>query len=236
MNSIDTPPEKKVAIIQSNYIPWKGYFDLINYADEFVFYDHVQYTKNDWRNRNLIKTKSGTNWITIPVRVESMGQLIKDTKIADERWKKKHWKSIAQAYSKAKFFMDWKEYFEELYMKMDEKYLSKINYKFIVAINQCLKINTKLSYPSDFSLKKERTERLIDICKTTKATTYISGPAAKNYIDEQLFHEEGIDILWMDYSGYPEYHQLYPPFDQNVSIIDLIFNEGPDAQKYMKSF
>ena len=106
---------KKIAILQSNYIPWKGYFDLINMVDEFVLYDDVQYTHRDWRNRNKIKTSHGLKWLTIPVRQERFEQKIIETKVIDKRWNTKHWKSLVQNYSKAKYFNEYKYIFEELW-------------------------------------------------------------------------------------------------------------------------
>jgi hypothetical protein len=226
---------KKVATVQSNYIPWKGYFDLINMGDEFVLYDDVQYSKNDWRNRNKIKTQNGLIWITIPIEY-NYPQKIKDTVISYPDWNRKHWKSIIQNYSKAKYFHTYKELFEELYVRSNERFLSQINYRFLTAICEILGIKTKLSWSMDYCLEGGKTERLIDLCKQLGATEYISGPAAKGYIEEELFGQEGITLQYMDYSGYPEYSQLFPPFEHRVSIIDLIFNEGPNATKYMKSF
>jgi hypothetical protein len=231
--------EKKIAILQSNYIPWKGYFDIINMVDEFILYDDVQYTKSDWRNRNKIKTPSGFQWITIPVDIKGKFlQKINETKITNKLWNRKHWKSILQNYSKAKYFKDYREIFEELYMNIKEDYLSRVNYKFISLINEILCIKTVISssYDYNYDKNKEKTEKLISLCKCAGATSYFSGPAAKNYITEELFHKENIKLIWVDYTGYREYNQLYPPFEHMVSIIDLIFNEGPDAKKYMKSF
>ena len=227
---------KKVAILQSNYIPWKGYFDLINMVDEFIFYDEVQYTKNDWRNRNKIKTPQGIQWLTIPVRQESLDQKIKDTKISDKKWNIKHWRTISQNYSKAKYFKDYKDIFEELYLTCDEEYLSQINYKFITTINEILEIKTKLSWSSEFELVDGQTEKLLGICKDCNADIYLSGPAAKDYFNEDLAKQENIKVEWMDYSGYKEYEQLNPPFEHGVSILDLIFNEGNRAKEFMKSF
>ncbi|MDN5087306.1 WbqC family protein [Aliarcobacter butzleri] len=227
---------KKIAILQSNYIPWKGYFDLINMVDEFIFYDEVQYTKNDWRNRNKIKTPQGIQWLTIPVRQESLDQKIKDTKISDKKWNIKHWRTISQNYSKAKYFKDYKDIFEELYLTCDEEYLSQINYKFITTINEILEIKTKLIWSSEFELVDGQTEKLLGICKDCNADIYLSGPAAKDYFDEDLAKQENIKVEWMDYSGYKEYEQLNPPFEHGVSILDLIFNEGDRAKEFMKSF
>ncbi len=227
---------KKIAILQSNYIPWKGYFDLINMVDEFIFYDEVQYTKNDWRNRNKIKTPQGIQWLTIPVRQESLDQKIKDTKITDKKWNIKHWRTISQNYSKAKYFKDYKDIFEELYLTCDEEYLSQINYKFITTINEILEIKTKLSWSSEFELVDGQTEKLLGICKNCNADIYLSGPAAKDYFDEELAKQENIKVEWMDYSGYKEYEQLNPPFEHGVTILDLIFNQGANAKEFMKSF
>ena len=227
---------KKIAILQSNYIPWKGYFDLINMVDEFIFYDEVQYTKNDWRNRNKIKTPQGLQWLTIPVRQENLEQKIKDTKISDKKWNIKHWRTISQNYSKSKYFKDYKDIFEELYLTCDEEYLSQINYKFITTINEILEIKTKLRWSSEFKLVDGQTEKLLSICRDCNADIYLSGPAAKDYFDEELARKENIKVEWMDYSGYKEYEQLYPPFEHGVSVLDLIFNQGHRAKEFMKSF
>lgn len=230
---------RKIAISQSNYIPWKGYFDIINSVDEFIFYDDMQYTRRDWRNRNKIKTPNGLVWLTIPVfdkGFQQSQQKINETMISDLSWTKKHWNLLLENYKKSNFFCEYKEIFEELYIGREEKYLCDVNYKFIKAINDILGINTKLSYSSDYNLIDGKTERLIDLVKQANGTEYISGPAAKDYIDEKIFKAENIKLIWMDYSNYPEYNQLYPPFEHGVSILDLIFNEGSNAIRYMKSF
>lgn len=227
---------KKIAILQSNYIPWKGYFDLINLVDEFILYDDVQFTKNDWRNRNIIKTPSGLKWLTIPVYNKSLSQTIMETTVADSRWTHKHYKSIVANYSRASYFHIYQEFFEDLYLGCTEHYLSRINYRFLRAICKILGINTTLSWSMDYHVAGEKTERLVDLCLQSCARTYLSGPAARNYIKAELFKEAGIELCYMDYSCYPEYHQLFGPFEHGVSIIDLIFNEGPEAPKYMKSF
>ncbi|WP_445425016.1 WbqC family protein [Alishewanella sp. HL-SH06] len=227
---------KKIAILQSNYIPWKGYFDLINMVDEFVLFDTAQYTKNDWRNRNKIKTSQGVSWLTIPTSHVSLSQSISDTLVSDLRWSKKHWQTISQNYSKAPFFKEYKDLFEDFYMNNQEKRLSLINARLIEIVNFILGIETKISWSSDYQLLEGQTEKLLSICKQAGADVYLSGPAAKEYFDITLAQKEGIQVEWMNYSGYQEYHQLYPPFEHGVSIIDLIFNEGSNAKKFMKSF
>ena len=232
-----TRENKKIAILQSNYIPCKGYVDLINKVDEFMFYDDVQYTKNDWRNRNLIKTKDGLLWLSIPIETKghiSEQRKIKDVKTANNYWRKKHWTSIKNNYAKTPYFKEYKDIFEPLYLEDDEKYLSQINYKFILEINKILSIDTPISYSSNYILEGGKTERLINLCKQAGATEYISGPAAKNYINKELFNKANIKLTWMNYSGYKEYPQLYPPFIHNVSVLDLIFNCGKNSFNFIK--
>jgi hypothetical protein len=228
---------KTVAIVQSNYIPWRGYFDLINTADEFILYDDVQYTIRDWRNRNIIKTANGPKWLTIPVEVKGKySQKIKDTVISDPAWNKKHWASIVHSYSKAQYFPAHRELFEELYLRTGEKLLSQVNHRFITAICRILGIATTISWSMDYDLVGDKSERLLSLCQQAGATSYLSGPAARVYLEEGLFRAAGIAVSYMDYSGYRAYAQLYPPFESQVSIIDLIFNQGPATTSYMKSF
>ena len=226
---------KKVAILQSNYIPWKGYFDIIGSVDEFVLYDDMQYTKNDWRNRNKIKTQNGLQWLSIPVRQESLHQKIHETKITDPKWHVNHWKSIAQSYAKAPHFKAYKDQFEALYMNATHEGISEINRHFIDAMCGMLGITTRIRDSREFVLAEGKSERLLALCQELGATTYLSGPAARDYLDESIFHAAGIGVKWMDYSGYQEYHQLFPPFEHGVSVIDLILNEGENAKNYLKS-
>lgn len=228
---------KKIAILQSNYIPWKGYFDLINMVDEFVLYDDMQYTRRDWRNRNKVYTNQGLKWLTIPVQAKGkFHQRINETLVSNKEWSVKHWQTISQNYSKSPYFKEYKEIFEEFYLNNNEEYLSQINYQLIKIINQILGIDTVITWSSDYELVEGQTEKLLGICKQAGADTYLSGPAAKDYFDEDLASQEEIQVEWMDYSGYPEYKQLHEPFEHGVTILDLIFNEGPNASKYMKSF
>lgn len=228
---------KRIAIVQSNYIPWKGYFDLINMVDEFILFDDVQYTRRDWRNRNKIKTNDGLMWLSISVNAKgNYFQPIKEITISEPTWKIRHWKTIVNHYARAKYFKEYEEVFKDLYLGSTATYLSQINYRFLTGICSILGIQTKLSWSMDYRLTEGKTEKLIDLCNQVGATEYLSGPTAKGYIDEDLFKQKNIKLRYMDYSGYPEYTQLFPPFEHNVSIIDLIFNEGPNAPKYMLSF
>lgn len=228
---------KKILITQSDYIPWKGYFDSINMADEFIIYDDMQYTKRDWRNRNKIKTHNGLQWLSIPVEVKGkFFQKINETKISDKNWKKNHWNTIKENYKKAIYFKTYKDLIEELYLNCNEEYLSKINLRFLKSICSLLEIKTEIKWSSDFELKGDKSEKLLNLCLDENASVYYSGPAAKNYLDTKLFDEKKVKVEWFDYSDYPEYDQLYPPFEHEVSILDLIFNCGPNSTKFLKSF
>ena len=230
---------KKIAILQSNYIPWKGYFDLINSVDEFVIYDDMQYTVDDWRNRNRIKTKQGVQWLTIPVSKKGhLGKKISEIKVADKRWARKHWNTLVNAYARAKCFRDYAGLFEEIYLEKagELEYLSKINYLFLTEINKILGITTRMRWSSEFDLGDGKSERLVRICEATGANTYLSGPAARDYLDESVFMQSGVAVEWMSYSGYAEYEQIHGDFEHGVTVLDLIFNVGSHARRYMKSF
>ena len=227
---------KKIAIQQSNYIPWKGYFDIINSVDEFIFHDDLQYTKGDWRNRNKIKTNSGLKWLTIPCG-SSENRLICDVELIDSSWQKKHWNLISSNYLKAPYFHEYKEFFQEFFLNNKWNNLSVLNQTLIKKIsNDILGIQTKFKDSRAFNLQYSKGERVLELLIKANASEYLSGPAAKNYIDQSKFESEGIKLKWMDYSGYKIYNQLYPPFEHGVSILDLIFNEGPNYEDYMKSF
>ncbi len=226
----------KVAAIQSNYIPWKGYFDMINAVDLFIFYDDVQYTKRDWRNRNKIKTSSGLKWLTIPVSSERT-QKIYEVEIQNSHWQQKHWRSIVYNYSKTKYFNKYQSFFEEIYLKTSWQNLSQFNQFVIKKISHdILDIHTQFADSRDYNLSKTKEERVLEFLKKCSANEYLCGSSAKSYLKEDYLQKEGIKLIWMNYDNYPEYSQLYPPFEHHVSIIDLIFNEGPNIKKYMKSF
>ncbi|MGA9666230.1 MAG: WbqC family protein [Gallionella sp.] len=226
---------KKIAIIQSNYIPWKGYFDIIASVDEFILYDDMQYTRRDWRNRNQIKTPQGVQWITVPVKVRGKyDQSIRETEIDGTDWAEKHWKTIAQNYRKAPHFDEIAAIFEPLYLQRRYTHLSVLNGELIKSVCDYLGITTTISSSWDYRLIPGKTERLADLCAQAGGAEYISGPSAKGYIDEGVFAEREIKLSWFDYSGYPEYPQLWGDFTHGVSIIDLLFNCGKDAPGFMK--
>jgi len=225
---------KKVAIVQSNYIPWKGYFDMIAAVDEFILYDDMQYTRRDWRNRNQIKTPQGIQWLTIPVQVKGKyHQKIRETEIEGSDWAAAHWKTLVQNYRRTPHFAEITEWLEPLYLNESYSHLSQLNRRFIEAICNYLSINTVITDSWDYRLVDGKTERLVDLCIQTGATEYVSGPAAKGYVDEQVFVDNGIGLTWFDYGGYPEYPQLWGEFIHGVTILDLLFNCGKDSSRYM---
>jgi hypothetical protein len=224
---------KKVAIIQSNYIPWKGYFDIIHDVDLFIFYDDVQYTKNDWRNRNKIKTSQGLCWLTIPVGSRE-DRLIYEVEIEEVSWTRKHWETIKQSYAKAPYFKKYQGFFEYVYLNAKWTNLSELNQFLIKTISQdFLGMKTNFGDSREYHPGGRKLERLIDLLLKVEAKLYVSGPSAKGYIEENRFKEVGIELVFKDYSGYPEYPQLFPPFEHAVSILDVLFNCGPAAPDFI---
>jgi hypothetical protein len=228
---------KTVVIVQSFYLPWKGYFDRLQEADEVILYDDMQYQKRFWINRNQIKTAQGPHWLSVPVEVKGrFTQAIKDTRVADPGWAKRHWDTIRHSYGRAPYFREYADQFEELFLGCRDDSISSINYRFLEPLCRILGIKSKLTWSMDYQLVPGKTERLVDLCRQAKAGAYLTGPTARDYMREELFQEAGIELRYMDYSGYPEYPQVFPPFRHEVSIVDLIFNTGPQARQYMKSF
>lgn len=226
---------KKVAILQSNYIPWKGYFDMIASVDEFILYDDMQYTRRDWRNRNQIKTPQGVQWLTVPVQVKGKyDQKIKDTLISGSDWRQVHWKALSQNYRRAPYFKEVAAWLEPLYNSETYSHISQLNRRFIEAICGYLNINTLISNSSDYTLVDGKTERLADLCRQAGGAEYVSGPSAKDYVEAFIFSDMNIKLTWFDYAGYPDYPQLWGEFAHGVTILDMLFNCGKDTLKYMR--
>ncbi len=223
----------KVGIIQSNFLPWRGYFDFIREVDVFVVEDDLQYTKGDWRNRNRIKTPQGSTWITVPVRYKHTSQLICDTPIDyDQPWDTKMLNRIRESYRTAPFF---EPYFSELSRLLSEPVpsISVLNVSLLRWVCRHLEIKAPLLFSQDHHPHGAKTERVISILQSVGATVYLSGAAAKNYIKPELFDQAGIRLEYKQYR-YPEYEQLYPPFDPAVSVLDLLFMKGPGSRMYLE--
>jgi hypothetical protein len=227
---------KKIAIVQSNYIPWKGYFDLINMVDEFILLDEVDYTVRDWRNRNKIKTANGLLWLTIPVhKKHAVRQKINETRVSRTEWPLKHWETIRRNYAKAAAFREYAPQLEQIYREVSTDMLSEINCHFLTKLCAMLGITTPITKSKDYGVVEGKTMRLVDLCRKSGADVYLTGPSAADYMDESAFRQAGIEIEWMNYSGYPEYRQLHGDFSHGVSIIDLILNEGQQATNFLLS-
>ncbi len=225
----------KAAIVQSNYIPWKGYFDMIDQVDRFILLDDVQYTRRDWRNRNKIKGQAGLNWLTIPVNVKGKyHQMIRDVAISGSEWRTKHWTAIQHAYARAPCFSEYASEIRSIYETCASDRLSAVNLAFISRICHLLGIHTVISQSMDHNLVDGKSERLVGLCEAVGATTYLSGPAARGYLNLDAFESRGIAVEWMTYDRYREYPQLYDGFVHAVSVLDVMFNVGADAINYVR--
>ncbi len=216
----------RVVILQSNYIPWKGYFDLIHDADLFVYYDEVQYTKNDWRNRNRIYSKNGLQWLTIPVTRDAVKQRISEVALPDARWQQDHFKSLYFGYKPAPCFHQLEPLLQKVFVETRWDTLARLNRHLIETISRMLNLPTVFKDSKDFQLEGDRVARLVNLLRQTGATEYISGPSAREYLSdhEHLFAESNIKLTYKDYSGYPAYRQLREPVEHAVSILDLLAN------------
>jgi len=195
----------------------------------------MQYTRRDWRNRNKIKTPNGLQWITVPVSVKGKyHQTIRETEIKGSDWAAAHWKSLVANYSRAAYYPEIAEWLEPLYLENTYTFLSDLNRSLIEAVCGYLSIGTVITNSWDYSLADGKSERLVDLCIQAGGTEYVSGPSARDYIDEKLFEQAGIELSWFDYSGYSEYPQLWGEFEHGVTILDLLFNCGKDSSRYMK--
>lgn len=225
---------KKIAILQSNYIPWKGVFDMINQVDIFVFFEDVQYTQQDWRNRNIVKTSQGDKWIIVPVKNSNRKkQRINEVEIDNRsNWQKKHYNTFQMNYAKTPYFKKYKWIIEDIYIEHKWTSLSELNIYITKLIAKELGIKTEFINSTNLKSKGIKTDRLIEICKELDGSYYLSGPAAKDYIISSKFINEGIELDYIKYE-YPKYKQLHEPFNHYVTVLDLIFNYGQEASYYI---
>lgn len=215
----------RVVVLQSNYIPWKGYFDLLDAADLFVLLDEVQYTHSDWRNRNRVKTPAGPRWLTIPVAKKGrIGRTIDETECSNDTWAASHWQTIRQSYAASPYWSDVQLVLGEEYAQPPEMLLSASNRRLIRSIAGALGIQTPIVDSRSVAADRAGTptQRLVTMCSELGATEYLSGPAARAYLDVSAFSEVGIDVAFANYESYPEYEQPHGEFEHGVSIIDLI--------------
>lgn len=230
------PTYGRVAIVQSNYIPWKGYFDLIASVDRFVLFDSAKFSWGQWRNRNQIKTPQGLQWLTVPIRHRGADQTIDQTEIAKPGWAGKHWKTLIQNYRRAPHFDAYHDRFAEAYERVaEERQLSQVNHLLLRVVMDILGIHTPITFSEEEELPANATARVVRLCQRENAVEYVSGPTARNYLDEVQLRRADIKLTYANYEGYPDYPQLYGPFEHAVTILDLLFNVGGDARRYMKA-
>jgi hypothetical protein len=233
-----TGREKSIAILQSNYVPWKGYFDLIAAVDEFLIFDEVQYTRRDWRNRNKIVVQGTVKWLTIPVKTKGrfFGP-IEAIETDGQGWAEQHWKTIVHAYRRAAYFATYRPVLEAAYQKAAGLVrLTEINELFLRTITGVLDIATPLARANVVPRTTDLpTNRLVEICLGRHATEYVSGPAARAYLEAEKFSNAGVALKYADYSGYPAYEQHATAFEHGVSILDVLMRCGPAARDHLKS-
>jgi hypothetical protein len=223
----------RVAIIQPNYVPWKGYFDIIHAVDVFIFLDDVQYTVRDWRNRNKIKLLTGgTNWLSVPTK-GGRNQRIDEVEIDnDQDWGRKHRESLRHNYAKSPGFKEFFPRFSELLDRRWEK-LVDLDVALTQEICRWLGFERRFVRSSAMNPQGAKDDRLIDLVKKVNGRHYVSGPAARDYIRPERFAEENIGLSYFDYQGYPEYPQISQPFDHYVTVLDLVFAVGSEAPEYI---
>lgn len=231
-------PTKTIAILQSNYIPWKGYFDIIAAVDEFLIFDEAQFTRRDWRNRNKIVLDGILHWLTIPV--VSKGKYhspIDEMEVSEKGWAEKHWRSIRHAYGKAPFFSLYGPVLEECYTQAAAlNLLTEINELFLRRISTILELTAEFGHTKAVPRHATTpTGRLVEICTGRKADVYISGPAARDYIQPAEFETANVTLRYANYSGYPSYRQAAASFEHGVSIVDTLMQCGPEARRQLKS-
>ena len=221
----------KIAIHQPNYLPWLGYFYKMAESNVFVLLDSVQYEKNGLTNRVKIKTSQGSSWLTLSAK-RRLPQLIKEVKLANfQRDKEKHIRTIELNYRKAKYFNYLFPEIKEI-LEKDWQYLSKLNIELIKLLREKLGIKTKLEFASNYNISGKSTDLLVNLSKKFNADIYLSGRGGRKYQNEKNFKMAKIELKYLDFI-YPTYHQLWGKFIPNLSIIDLLFNCGPDSLKIL---
>jgi len=225
----------RICIVQSCYIPWKGFFDLIGRCDEFVIYDSAQYVKRHWHNRNRIKTANGVEWLTIPVVSKGRFEQPIDQVEIEKPWADKHWRALELAYRRAPFFELLAPTVKAWYERADkEARLTDVNAIFLRGIAGVLGLKTRFTRDTIYPASGAKTERLLGIARAAGADRYLSGPSARAYFAEEMFVAAGIAVEWMSYDGYPEYPQLHGGFEHAVTTLDLLFNTGLEARRHFR--
>ena len=225
---------KSIAIMQPVYLPWLGYFEQIGVTDTFMFLDDVQYTKQDWRNRNRIRSSGGWFWLTVPVSQLRFDQPISETHIRDDYWKRKHICSLHHNYISAPFYNEILAIIEP-HIYADDPKLITLTMGLIESLADYLSIGSTFLRASDVPrATTDRNARIIELCQHAGANCLYTGPAAKAYIDYDLFERNGVDLVFQDYQ-HPTYKQMFGGFESHMSIIDLLMNYGKAARDILLS-
>lgn len=223
-----------LAAHQPNFIPWIGFFHKMAQADKFVLADDVQYTTHGFINRNHIKTAAGKLWLTVPVITRGRRlQKINEVRIdKDQDWRRKHRNTLQFNYKYAPYFDYYADFFERLYQQ-EWIFLVDLNIALIEFIRKALNISGPIYLSSELNLHSEKTRRIVEMLKKTGCSKYLSGESGRKYLDEDLFKEEGVELIYSDFK-HPTYHQQFGEFIPNLSVIDLLFNEGIGAEEFVK--
>jgi hypothetical protein len=227
----------KIAICQPAYLPWLGYFELLDRVDTFILLDSVQFEKQSWQQRNRVKTPTGLQWLTVPVVFRGhFGQRILEVEIRDPEFARKHLRTVELNYRRAPFF---DQYYPELAEILTERSMSSLrdlNQHLIEWFCRVLGIAARILRSSDLNAEGKRSELLVSICRLLGADFYVSPLGSAGYLleDMDLFTKAGIQVAFQHYE-HPEYRQLFPPFQSHASVLDLIFNEGPNALPILRS-
>lgn len=226
---------KTVAISQPTYLPWMGYFYLIEQADVYVFLDHVQFEKNSWQSRNRIKGPKGAIWLTVPTHHKGLGS-IKDVVIDNTQlWAKKHLLALRACYSKSPFFSDYLPFFESVY-NTNWQLLADLNIHITKFLSSQLGISPIFARSSELNVVGKRTDLVLSICKTLKAERYLASIGAEEYMIEdgaqESFTKQSIKVEFAEYTP-PVYPQLFGEYVPNLSVIDVLFNCGPDRSRVL---
>lgn len=217
----------RVTIHQPQFLPWLGYLDKIDQADLFIVLDTVQFKKNEWQNRNRIRTPEGWQWLTVPV-LQRFGQRIDDVRInATASWRAQQLRALEMHYARAPYRDRYLADLRKLYERPWEK-LCELNLTAIRWLLRSFGITTPVRCASEWTAREEPTDRLVDLCAAVGATRYLAGPGAEGYMDKPRFEASGVRLELQAFR-HPLYRQVYEPFEPNLSAIDLLLMQGPDA-------
>jgi len=223
-----------ISINQPAYLPWLGYFHRIAVSDMHIVLDSVQFEKNSFTNRNKARTAQGWCWLTVPVKTAGrFGELnIREIEIDNERpWTKKHWATLSNNYSKAPYFRTHAAFFENVYRQSWTR-LHDLAWVMTKYLLEAFDISTPIRFSSEMQAGGHKDELVLNLCREMNAEVYLSGPLGRNYVRENLFAAQGVEVRYHNYD-HPVYGQAYAGFEPNMTALDLLFNAGPKSREIM---